>query len=63
MTKQMSQTMTTSMSPTNDHRYSLVKAVEQRQEIDSPYVIGIPLTPQQEIFVGRRDISIGEIKG
>jgi len=27
------------------------------QEIDNPYVIGVPLTEQQEIFVGRTDIS------
>src|SRR5262249_11089828 len=26
-----------------------------RQEIDSPYVLGVPLTPQQAIFVGRTD--------
>jgi hypothetical protein len=36
---------------------ALAEAVEQRQEIDSPYVIGVPLTEQQEIFVGRTDIS------
>jgi hypothetical protein len=36
---------------------SLAEAVEARQEIDSPYVIGVPLTEQQEIFVGRTDIS------
>ena len=35
----------------------VVKAVEQSQEIDSPYVIGVPLTERQEIFVGRADIS------
>ncbi len=35
----------------------LAAAVEQRQEIDSPYVIGVPLTEQQEIFVGRADVS------
>lgn len=29
---------------------------ELRQEIESPYIIGIPLTAQQEIFVGRTDI-------
>ena len=36
---------------------ALTEAVEQRQEIDSPYIIGVPLTAQQEIFVGRTDIS------
>jgi hypothetical protein len=35
----------------------LTETVEQRQEIDSSYVIGVPLTAQQEIFVGRTDIS------
>ena len=33
------------------------KAVELRQEIDNPYIIGIPLTEQQEIFTGRADIG------
>jgi len=40
-----------------DHIRALAEAVEARQEIDSPYVIGVPLTEQQEIFVGRTDIS------
>lgn len=40
-----------------DHMRLLAETVEQRQEIDSPYVIGVPLTEQQEIFVGRTDIS------
>jgi hypothetical protein len=40
-----------------DHGRALSEAVEARQEIDSPYVIGIPLTEQQEIFVGRTNIS------
>ena len=35
----------------------LVAEAELRQEIDSPYIIGVPLTEQQEIFVGRADIS------
>ena len=35
----------------------LVKSVEQQQEIDNPYVIGLPLSEQQEIFVGRVDIG------
>lgn len=30
---------------------------ELKQEIDNPYIIGIPLTEKQEIFVGRTDIS------
>ena len=41
----------------NEHMGRLQTAVAQRQEIDDPYIIGIPLTAQQEIFVGRRDIS------
>jgi hypothetical protein len=40
-----------------DHGRALAEAVEARQEIDNPYVIGIPLTEQQEIFVGRTDVS------
>lgn len=36
----------------------LAETAEQRQEIDSPYIIGVPLTTQQEIFVGRSDISV-----
>lgn len=35
----------------------LAKDSELRQEIDSPYITGVPLTEQQEIFVGRTDIS------
>ncbi len=40
-----------------NHVEELRKTVELRQEIDSPYIIGVPLTQQQEIFVGRTDIS------
>ncbi len=39
------------------HIHELTLAVERRQEIDNPYVIGVPLTAQQEVFVGRTDIS------
>jgi hypothetical protein len=35
----------------------LAAAVEVRQEIDSPYIIGVPLTERQAIFTGRTDIS------
>ncbi len=35
----------------------LAKTVEERQEIDSPYVIGPPLAEFQEIFVGRTEVS------
>ncbi|MCB0107255.1 MAG: hypothetical protein KDE53_15150 [Caldilineaceae bacterium] len=30
---------------------------EERQEIANPYVVGVPLTKHQDIFVGRDDIS------
>jgi hypothetical protein len=40
-----------------DHVRELVATVEARQEIDNPYIIGVPLTEQQEIFIGRTDIS------
>ncbi len=36
---------------------TLTEAVESRQEISNPYIIGIPLTEHQEIFVGRGDVS------
>jgi hypothetical protein len=36
---------------------ALGEAVESRQEISNPYIIGIPLTEHQEIFVGRSDVS------
>jgi hypothetical protein len=35
----------------------LATTVELRQEIDNPYIIGVPLTEQQEIFTGRTDIG------
>lgn len=35
----------------------LAAEAELRQEIDSPYIIGVPLTEKQEIFIGRNDIS------
>jgi len=41
----------------SDHLRQLATTVEARQEIDSPYIIGVPLTEQQEIFTGRTDIS------
>lgn len=39
------------------HVHNLAEEAELRREIDNPYIIGIPLTEQQEIFVGRTDIS------
>jgi len=40
-----------------EHIQELTATVKVRQEIDNPYVIGVPLTAQQELFVGRTDIS------
>jgi energy-coupling factor transporter ATP-binding protein EcfA2 len=39
-----------------DQLEELGEAVERTQEIDNPYVVGVPLTERQEIFVGRADI-------
>jgi hypothetical protein len=39
-----------------DHGRGLAEAVERSQAIDNPYVVGVPLTEQQDIFVGRTDI-------
>jgi len=36
---------------------ALAQEAELRQEIDSPYIIGVPLTEKQEIFTGRNDVS------
>lgn len=35
----------------------LARTAELRQEIDSPYIIGVPLTERQEIFVGRTEVT------
>jgi hypothetical protein len=35
----------------------LAEKVEQQQEIHSPYITGLPLQTNQELFVGREDIS------
>jgi hypothetical protein len=42
----------------SDHVRELAVLVEQNQEIESPYIIGVPLTQQQKIFTGRTDIGI-----
>ncbi len=34
----------------------LIETVELQQEIDNPYIVGVPLTEEQEIFVGRIDV-------
>jgi hypothetical protein len=36
----------------------LVKITELRQEIDNPYIIGVPLNEQLEIFTGRTSIGL-----
>jgi hypothetical protein len=36
----------------------LERAVEDTREIDNPYIVGVPLTEQQKIFVGRSDIAL-----
>jgi len=47
-----------------DHWRQLVAArinaytTQHASEIDNPYTIGLPLSAQQEIFVGRKDISL-----
>ncbi len=35
----------------------LAEEAEMRQEIDNPYIIGVPLTEKQEIFIGRTEVS------
>ena len=39
------------------HAHELTRQVDHQQEIDNPYIFGVPLTAQQHIFVGRTDIS------
>jgi hypothetical protein len=45
-----------------NHVCKLAREAEERQEIENPYVVGVPLTKQQEIFVGRTDVS-AQIEG
>ncbi|NIW46812.1 MAG: ATP-binding protein, partial [Gammaproteobacteria bacterium] len=40
-----------------DRVQELTEVTKTLQEINSPYVIGMPLMEQQEVFVGRNDIS------
>ncbi|WP_193431298.1 AAA family ATPase [Moorena producens] len=40
-----------------NHVRELAKTAELHQDIDSPYIIGVPLTEQQAIFIGRTDIT------
>ncbi|OUC14160.1 MAG: hypothetical protein B0A82_13440 [Alkalinema sp. CACIAM 70d] len=39
------------------YQATIVQQSALSQEIESPYIVGIPLTQQQEIFVGRQDVS------
>jgi hypothetical protein len=39
------------------HLQDLIRESELRQEIDSPYIIGVPVTNRQQLFIGRTDIS------
>ena len=39
-----------------NHLQDLAEAVEHSQELDNPYIVAVPLTWQQEVFVGRTDI-------
>nr|HID13835.1 ATP-binding protein [Anaerolineae bacterium] len=39
------------------HVRELAEEAEARQEIANPYIIGVPLTERQEIFVGRTDVG------
>ncbi|MEO1622538.1 MAG: AAA family ATPase, partial [Cyanobacteria bacterium J06632_3] len=39
------------------YQQELIEETALNQTIDSPYIVGIPLTPQQTIFVGRQDLS------
>lgn len=38
-------------------RRALAEEAERRQEIESPYVIALPLGQEQEVFVGRSDVG------
>jgi hypothetical protein len=40
-----------------EHTQQLTAVVETRQEIENPYVVGLPLDEQQTTFVGRQTIS------
>ena len=35
----------------------LAASEKRRQEIENPYIVGMPLTERQEVFVGRADVS------
>ena len=37
---------------------NLTRLTEEEQEIQDPYIVGVPLSRQQELFVGRREVSV-----
>lgn len=41
----------------SNHEKQLNNQLVEKQEIQNPYVIGVPLSLNQEIFIGRKDIS------
>ncbi len=40
-----------------EHIDAQVRLTEEQQEIPDPYIVGIPLSRQQELFVGRQQVS------
>lgn len=40
-----------------DHLHTLTESTEHSQEIENPYIFGVPLGLHEELFVGRTDIS------
>uniref|UniRef100_UPI0035CBD959 AAA family ATPase n=1 Tax=uncultured Nostoc sp. TaxID=340711 RepID=UPI0035CBD959 len=42
----------------NKYIEELAIKVEQNKEIDNPYILGVPLTLEQEVFTGRDDIGL-----
>lgn len=41
----------------SDHTEELQRINELTQEIDNPYIIGVPLTTNQQIFTGRKELG------
>lgn len=41
-----------------DRERSLAEQTARRQEIESPYVIGLPLNEEQAVFVGRAEVAV-----
>jgi hypothetical protein len=42
----------------DERLHELATLTESRQEVQNPYIVGVPLTRRQAIFVGRADISV-----